>query len=553
MRATSSSVRRAALAFALALGTVATPAAAVEPWSDVDPATPPSRYAFGKVGFRGGAEYRANWLYVNPIAPTSESSRRVSWIEHRLRLDAALDYMDKVSVVTSVDVLDGVLWGDNGTLGKGPAPNFGTNVNARNPNVTRPCVGLRGDDPLRAEDYGYTLCSADPLRVRKAYGDVILPFGLLRVGRQPVNIGTGVQAADGDGRANRFGFARTGNQVDRILFATKPLEGLKPKKDRDLSQDSGLFLVLAYDRNVTDSVHLFADDVQQFAVAARFMAPKYPLGKDLFIGGYYVHRWDQQYHSRVNSAGLRATSRFGDFSAGFDAAFNFGSTREIAEAYKLITNDPVVDQRILQGGARAVVRYDKPLFTAYLEADYASGDGDPNARTPLTQFTFAEDANVGLLLFKHVLAFQTARVAAAGTETLLRLGGKSIPPDAVNTRGAFTNGLVLFPQFDLRPVKGLLLRGGVLFAWAASPVVDPVNSLLNRDGLTIQDDLVNFAGGKPGRYYGTELDGRVQYRYLEHFAFDLEGAILFPGDALQDADGYAVRSVMVQGRSTFFF
>ena len=87
----------------------------------------------------------------------------------------------------------------------------------------------------------------------------------------------------------------------------------------------------------------------------------------------------------------------------------------------------------------------------------------------------------------------------------------------------------------------------------AAPVHDPIQSQQKRDGTSIQDDLVNFNGGKPGKFYGTELDARIQWRYLEHFAFDLEGAVLFPGDALQDQDGNAVRSVLVQGRTTFFF
>ena len=70
--------------------------------------------------------------------------------------------------------------------------------------------------------------------------------------------------------------------------------------------------------------------------------------------------------------------------------------------------------------------------------------------------------------------------------------------------------------------------------------------------MNIKDNLVNFAGGKPGRFYGTELDGRLQWRFLEHFLFDLEGAVLFPGNALRDVDGYAVRSGLVQARTTFF-
>ena len=118
---------------------------------------------------------------------------------------------------------------------------------------------------------------------------------------------------------------------------------------------------------------------------------------------------------------------------------------------------------------------------------------------------------------------------------------------------SFTNALAIFPQFDVRPRDGWLLRAGLLLAWAASPVVSPIQSLQARDGLTVQDDLVNFAGGKPGRFYGTELDLRVQYRAFEHFVADLEGAVLFPGDALQDADGYAARSALVQARTTFYF
>ena len=38
----------------------------------------------------------------------------------------------------------------------------------------------------------------------------------------------------------------------------------------------------------------------------------------------------------------------------------------------------------------------------------------------------------------------------------------------------------------------------------------------------------------------------------EHFLFDLEGAVLFPGSALRDEDGHAVNSYMAQGRTTFF-
>ncbi len=537
-----------------------------EPWSE-DDFTPRRRIVFGDFGVSLNAEYRANGLVVNPLSLGTTTFRNASWIEHRLRLDLALDWQDKVRIHLSTDVLDGALWGDNGDFGGKPTSNAGIGASAKNPNVTKACVALASDgDPLQASSYGYTLCEQSAVSLRKLYTHISTPLGAFRIGRQSIVAGAGVQANDGEGRTNRFGFARTGNVVDRILFATKPLEAFKPKDKRNLTESEGLILALGYDRLVTDSPQLWSDDVSQWFTALIFRAPEHPLGKDLFATAYHVYRWNPSNATGINSMGVRAMSQlpFG-FSAGFDVAYNIGSTREVAESYKVITNDPVVDQQVSQLGARAVLRWDNAWIGGYLEFDYASGDPDPNNRTPLTQFTFAEDSNVGLLLFEHVLAFQTARASAAGVETLRRLGAKSYPAEVVNTRGAFTNAVALFPQLEVRPVKSLLLRGGVLFAWAESPVIDPVASLQSRDGLSIEDDLVNYVGGpsvvreRPGgpwvgrQYYGTEIDARVQYRMLDHVNFDLEGALLFPGDALQNKQGEAVRSGMVQGRVTAFF
>jgi hypothetical protein len=531
----------------------AAPAGAIEPWSDPDPPEPPQRYSIGHFGFRAGAEYRAQLTYINPIALNSTASRRAGWIDHRLRLGGTVDYQDKVKISTSFDIMDGVIWGDNGFMNETPSSNRGTNVGVKSPNAATPCIGLRGEDALDPESYGFVLCDQQYFRVRRLYGEVALPVGVLRVGRMPVNIGIGINGSDGEGRQNRFGISRTGDISDRILFATKPLEAFKLAKDRDTSENSGMFVILAYDRMVTDSPQLFGDDVNQWDTAVRFLAPKYKLGSDLLLAGVHVYRWDSQFNTAVHSLGLRAASRFGSFHVGVDVAANFGSTREISTAYKPVTNDPVVDQPIRQVGARAVVRFDRPKWSAYMEVDYASGDRDPTNQTPLTQYLFSEDANVGLLLFEHVLSFQTARAAAASNEILRRLGGKILSPDAVNTRGAFTNAFAIFPQVDVRPTKTLLIRAGVLAAWAPAPLVDPSASLQARDGVTIEDDLVNYAGGKPASYYGTEIDWRLSWRLLNHFVFDFEGAVLFPGAALADENGDAVRSVLLQGRTSFFF
>jgi hypothetical protein len=541
------------LAFAAAVLLSTTRVWAQEPWTDHDPDYQPKRYSRGDFGFRGGAEYRAQWLYIHPVSLNTETARNVSMIQQRLRLDGTADFKDRIRIVFSADMLDGDLWGDNGAYGGNPSSNAGTSIDAKNPNDTRPCIGLRDPslDPLSRNSYGTTLCPINLMTVRRLYGEAILPFGVLRVGRQATLQGMGVFATDGDGRHNRFGVAGTGNYVDRILFATKPLEAFKPKAQRDTSAKRGLIVGVAYDRIVTDSPQSFGDDVHQIGGAIRYLAPKLGPIRDLFANVYLSHRW-QDGLSDVSGAGARLYARVGDLRFGFDAAMNFGTTREVSLAYQKITNDPVVDQQVLQGGARVTVRYDRPKWGVYLEGDYASGSDDPTSRATLSQFTWSPDTNVGLLLFKQVLAFQTGRAAAAGVELLRRLGATTFPAQALDTQGAVTNALVLFPQADFHPTPNLLIRPGVMFAWTAVPLINPIQSLQNHTSVNIKDDEVNYVGGKPGHFYGVEGDLRLEYRFMDHFVMDVEGAVLLPGDALQDQDGYAVTSWLLQSRATFY-
>lgn len=549
-------MRRIAISIGLVVGLVTSRASAVEPWSDPDPAAPPARIPIGgSVGFRGGAEYRANGVMVRPLDLSATEREHFSAIEHRLRLDAGLDHEDKVRLVTSVDVLDAVLWGDNGTVGDDVTTTAGANASTVNVNSATTCMRqIPGRQSGLNESYTWGLCNADPVFVRRLYADVITPVGLIRFGRQAFTEGASLSVNDGDGRKNRFGFARRGNSADRILFATKPLEAFKPKDLRDRSETKGVFFIAAYDRLVSDSPMLFSDDLHNWITAIRWLEPQHALGGDFEARLYHAYRWSKANDADIHAFGGRAMSRIGDFHAGFEAVVVAGSTREIGEAFRVISNDPPVDQTVRQLGARATVRWDKDWLTLYLEGDYASGDSDPQTRTPLTQFRFADDSNVGLLMFKHVIAYQTARAAAAGTSLLRDLGAPSYPLDQIATRGAFVNAAAIFPQFDVRPMKDLLLRGGVLMAWAPAKYNDPLASLQRRDGSRIEDDLVNFNGGSTdGRYYGTELDGRIQYRAYDHFIADLEGAILFPGSALQDANGDAVNSWLLQARGTVFF
>ena len=166
----------------------------------------------------------------------------------------------------------------------------------------------------------------------------------------------GVFASDGDGRQNRFGIAGTGNYVDRILFATKPLEAFKPEAKRDLSTTEGLFVGLAFDRVVQDDPQAFGDDVNQFGGAVRYLAPK-PRTAPRFLRerlplsplASRSLRRERRGRARLREDPRAPRERF---VSAPDASMNFGTTKEVTEAYQKITNDPVVDQTVLQGGAR---------------------------------------------------------------------------------------------------------------------------------------------------------------------------------------------------------
>ena len=537
---------------------LAAPSFAAEPWADPDPpapSAPSERHAIGDdYGVRARAEYRVQTTRITPLALASENDPNLSTVDQRLRVDATLDFRDRLRLTTSIDILDGVIWGDNGAFGTTPEPDSGGNINSRNVNFARICFKPKpGGNTVDSKDWVYGLCEANPFFVRRLYVDVATPVGLLRIGRQAINEGLALLGSDGDGRRNRFGVAGRGNNVDRIVFATKPLEGLKPKSERNTSEKVGTFVYVGYDRIVGDSPMSFGDDVNQVFSAFRVSEPEVGPLKNTELRGFAAYRFDRQFGSRIGSFGARAAATLGDFTAGAETALIVGKTRELSEAFSVLTNDPPVSQNIAQIGARGVVRWDQPALTLYVEGDYASGDSDPRSRTPLTQFRFAEDSNVGLLLFKQVFAYQTGRAAAAASELLKNLKAPIIPVEAIATRGSMMNAAVLFPQVDVRPADGWLLRGGVLFAWAPAPVNDPVASVQRHDEFAVPGTLMNFAGGLGGRYYGTEIDGRVQYRWEEHAIVDLEGAVLFPGSALRDRNGDAANSFLLQARTTFLF
>jgi len=527
--------RRGAAGFAVAVAlALPAPRAAAEPWSDEDGVPLRERTPLGPLGVELGAELRAGVTHVDEL---DLSGTDLTAFEQRLRADAALDDGDRLRLVVSVDAFDGV-------PGAAAAAEPGPRLGAPRTGIGVLDVDYRGpdaaDDP---RSWGRALRPGPAATFRSAYGEAWLPFGRLRFGRQPAVAGTTLLAADGDGRRNRFGVDHGGDRVDRVELLVRPLVPLGAPPDEE---ERGLGVTAAYDRLEASAGG--AGVRQRAGATVRLLAvlPTFEQVFDLRATARAI--WGGEGEDPGSELEGLVMVRVAELALGFDGVLAQGGSAREARSLAPLRGAPAATARVRRWGSRSVLRWDSPRLTAYLELDTASGDANPDPRSDLTRFVFPRDANVGLLLFEQVLGYATARAAAAGVARLAADGLPTDAADALATHGAFTSAVALFPQVDVRPHRALLLRGGVLFAWAPEPLLDPVRSTTAAPGAA-----VNLRGGAPGDYYGTELDLRARLTVRQRCLLELEGALLDPGDALADAAGRTATAALVTARGTVAF
>jgi hypothetical protein len=515
-----------------------------------------------------GAEYRVRTLQINPLDLSGERVTETTWTEQRLRLKMDAGYKGLVQLHTTVDALNGVLFGDNGVFNQDPSSISGVGLAAKRPNTVRWGVGLRDgfENPLNSDEYEPRLVAAQPLEFVHAYADVLLPIGMLRVGRQPQAYGAQLASHEG-ARINRWGVSTQPDVTDRALFGTKLDQAYYVLRDGpdhrlDLSQDNGVFLAVFHDWLVQDSVLGTADDTTQTGGALQYRRKQADwLGLDwreVFVGLSVVNLDNELYASNAWGFPFKLSGQVEDFALELQTMVVRGSSREISEGFAALRSQEGSQQDIRSLGLRGVLDYSLGPVTFTLEGDYASGDADPRPETPITMFSFARSFNIGLLMFEHILAFESARSVAVGIENLRQQNAASFPLTEVSTEGRFTNAAAFFPQLKVDWLDTgkhkLHTRFGALMAWPATDgVVDAISTILAQDGKRIDDDAVNFHGGAPGSYYGTELDLQVEWSIQGHFFWTVEGALLLPGSSLQDENGDAVPAYLIENRLTYVF
>ncbi|MBI4818282.1 MAG: hypothetical protein HY791_18605 [Deltaproteobacteria bacterium] len=515
--------------------------------------------ARSEVGGRLDLEYRVGYETSTPLSLNDLTAEQVRILDQRLRLDGSVRLGARVKFRLIADLLDGVLFGDNGSFSGQPEKNRGSFVGTKNPNLTR--LEVDRLDPagssLDRDNYGLVLAPADPLVVRAAYGEALLPFGLLRAGRQPLGEGRGVFVNDG-GSSNRWGVARTIDTLDGVVFGTKlsAIPAAMAGEPVDESQTHGLFGGFLYALPVSGGGSP-SDDLTQIAVSlyvADDQLEAFGAKTERLKGGLIAsYRFGERFDTDLLALTPYLEWHTDRFRVSAQHVQMFGGTTEIGESLKLLNEQAGATERQAFKGFGGFVELAWLLSNVELimELAYASGDDDPSNGSSLDQLTFTQDTNVGLHLFEHVLGYATARSARMGVVNLSALSPPTVAVSEVDTRGGLTNAWVLFPQLVAHPFPSLSLRAGVMLAFAERRTVDPVQSTLAKDGQDIEDDLLSFNGGKPGSYWGTELDLGLTWRPVDGFDVDVEGAYLFPGDALEDENGDASDSSFIAVRLTY--
>jgi hypothetical protein len=562
--------RAAAAALAALLGTLAAAAAG----AGAARADEPKKLA---VTFDLDGYYRTRAYYIHNLFPrdsaVGEATRDTSFLVHRLRLEPIVRISSMVVLHVQMDALDGALWGENAGLNS--VALFATDTS-----VT----------PRAGVDFATGAAFIPSLLVKRAWLEVALPVGTLRVGRMPSNWGMGLLANGGDGFDDDFGENHGGSTNDRILFATKPFSLAKTILGADKT-DHPFTIAYAYDKisttpldvagdedplsraassawldrrrdedgdgregedpidqldndgdGLTDEDPPGSDDVNEHVFVAIWNQPNAWIvsrDDDLKLGTYIVYRTQQTTESKVLIVDLYGKLLIGPWYAE-------GEWLTIRGATKAIPLGVRAKKARIYGGVGRVGWLGK-RFHVIAEAGFASGDDEIQDET-FTRRPLHSDYNVGLLLYEEVLAEGTARYWGP------------------NSRGLWSNGGVyssfyFFPRVRVFPIGGENLRliAGVLTAFGNKPECATIYDA---------DDVCRIANPTPPPpsvldlqrkhpYLGTEIDVAVKYAWWEdHLEATLELGYLFMGPGLLNESGMTglpMTAWTLQSRLSFVF
>ena len=308
-----------------------------------------------------------------PRSPQSNAENTQAGANMRVRLEPTFNVSEEVRLKLQVDLLDNILLGSTPDSSFGDRDIFAIFSESQEP----PASGVNG---LR-----------DSLAIKRAYGEVSTPVGILRFGRMGSHWGLGMLRNDGNCLDCDFG-----DTVDRVQFVTEPFAGFYVTPMIDFNAEG-----LGSDQTRTEGEPFDltqADDSQSYVIAiARRdtdQQAKAKLDNNLGVLNYGLHftyrtqRWENTGTAEAPAFVPRdATLYMPDLWIRYEQRA-FRLEAEFATIYGTIgnramavgdVNAPGPSLRVLQFGGLAQGEYRllNGELNLGLELGFASGDKAP--------------------------------------------------------------------------------------------------------------------------------------------------------------------------------
>ena len=146
-----------------------------------------------------------------PRAPNSLNERTQAGVNMRFRFEPTINVSEEVRVRAQIDALDNLIWGST--------PDYAYSRNGGNgywSDRNEFSIFSASQTPQRS---GINSIQ-DSIAVKRVWGEVSTPVGILRFGRMGSHWGLGLLHNDGNGIDNDWG-----DTVDRVSFTAEPLPG----------------------------------------------------------------------------------------------------------------------------------------------------------------------------------------------------------------------------------------------------------------------------------------------------------------------------------------
>ncbi|MBL8950208.1 MAG: TIGR04551 family protein, partial [Myxococcaceae bacterium] len=471
-----------------------------------------------------------------PRSPASPRDRTIAGVNMRFRFEPTFNISEEVRIRTQIDMLDNTMFGSTPdyAFSRGLATGYAWD---------RDEFGLFSQSQL-PQSSGINALT-DSIRVKRIWGEVSTPVGILRFGRMGSHWGMGMLHNDGTRLDDDLG-----DNVDRIMFVAEPVAGwyISPMIDFNIegpqtTRDTGAPI----DLSNSDDAHALIIAAARRDTESQARA-KLEAGQTVFnFGVRFEHRWQkndpQDYYGNpfvdesLNAPSGVYVQRFAklfipdvwlkverkEFRIEFEGAAILGDITNRALTGQAMTETGQQNLGIMQFGAllQAEVRLLDQALKIGLEVGFASGDKAPGFGIRSRRQSRGPNGNTQPGDIDGRQYACTPGVTCTDDDIENFRFNRAYRTDMILYRellGGITDSVYLKPNASYRIADGFNVFAALIYSRAIYASSTPSAS-------------ASFAGDPN---LGIEINAGARYETEDGFFGELRWGILFPLDGLKN-------------------